>query len=447
MFDSADILKNGFIGLFLAFSLSVGLSTSANAQSGMSFETLHYKLSPFFAEELLGDIEQQLPQGSTYRIWGWDAGDFSGDGYNDVALSVRVRGDRGNDVRVYLFVDMQGYMRLVKTLTYQYVELPIEVGVVIRDQGIYVTRKYEQFHWSIDGYTFDRGALTKLDRFTTEKINRRTRETYQNFQSLERIERFIVTTSGVVDHEREYVCIPSLERGRRVYPGFATRAEGDKIKYVPSGAYYWEGPQDASIAVVSRWNSEFLYMSVYVTDDNVVAQKAERDRAFDHCELWIDATIRDEGQLAADNRILDSTVCGFILTPGDFGAMAPGVTIKPAGDLTPEQAASVGDITVTSHRTNNGWNARVRIPFRLLGFETAPVDFERIVELGCSAIAVDVDNEFRPQEQTEVATSDVQRLDPSTYGALLLVGSAQDYGSANNIYADDIAERLRGLGF
>ena len=42
----------------------------------MRFPELAKKLEPYFAEDLINDIKNQLPQQSNYAIWGWDVGDF-----------------------------------------------------------------------------------------------------------------------------------------------------------------------------------------------------------------------------------------------------------------------------------------------------------------------------------------------------------------------------------
>ena len=84
---------------------------SVQAQSGMQFDELQPKLQPYFADELIGDVRDALPQGADYRIWGWDVGDFTGDGYNDLALSIHVLGTRKRMCQVYLFGDIDGFPR------------------------------------------------------------------------------------------------------------------------------------------------------------------------------------------------------------------------------------------------------------------------------------------------------------------------------------------------
>jgi len=98
-----------FVLLFVSESMS---------QAGMRFEELSKRLEKYYAEPLINDIKMQLPQGTDYRIWGWDVGDFSGDSYNDLALSVKLIGDKRKTNYVFLFVDLDGYMTKVAELPF-----------------------------------------------------------------------------------------------------------------------------------------------------------------------------------------------------------------------------------------------------------------------------------------------------------------------------------------
>ena len=59
----------------------------------------------------------------------------------------------------------------------------------------------------------------------------------------------------------------------------------------------------------------------------------------------------------------------------------------------------------------------------------------------------DIDNEFRPEEETQIATSVFDKTDPSTYGSIMLIPTNKWYGSAINVYKDDIIKALNEYGF
>ncbi|MGA2298584.1 MAG: hypothetical protein ABSG15_13645, partial [FCB group bacterium] len=67
----------------------------------MRFAELAKKLEPYYDEDMIADIKKQLPQGSDYSIWGWDIGDYSGDGNNDLAVSIKIAGEKKRVSQVY----------------------------------------------------------------------------------------------------------------------------------------------------------------------------------------------------------------------------------------------------------------------------------------------------------------------------------------------------------
>ena len=109
------------------------LPLAASAQSGMSFADLSLKLAPYFDAALIADLEAAMPQGADYRVWGWDVGDFTGDGYNDVAFSINVLGTRRKECIAFLFADLEGFLVNVAQYNVPWVSIPLEVGVVIKD--------------------------------------------------------------------------------------------------------------------------------------------------------------------------------------------------------------------------------------------------------------------------------------------------------------------------
>ncbi len=77
----------------------------------------------------------------------------------------------------------------------------------------------------------------------------------------------------------------------------------------------------------------------------------------------------------------------------------------------------------------------------------APVDEQSITEFGCTIALYDVDNEFRPDETSVVATSPIQPLNPATYGAIQFIPDGRWYGETVNIYTESVLSTLRELGF
>ena len=137
----------------------------------------------------------------------------------------------------------------------------------------------------------------------------------------------------------------------------------------------------------------------------------------------------------------------FSFYPGNFLEKMAYVRISTTDELESHQKAATRNIKVVSSINDDGFVIKFKIPFRMLGFEENPVYEGNITELGCSIVFHDIDNEYRPEEETELATSAFSSLNPSTYGSLLLIPSDLWYGETINIYKEDIIQYLTEYGF
>ena len=145
---------------------------NAKAQSGMDFNELAKKLNGYFDAELIEDLQKDLPQGSKYTVWGWDVGDFSGDGFNDLAFTIKLNSEKRKVATVFMYIDIDGYLTNVAQYSFEYIDLPLEIGVSIKDNACYVTRKKNQNDWFIKSFRYSSGSLYLLDESSfTRKDN------------------------------------------------------------------------------------------------------------------------------------------------------------------------------------------------------------------------------------------------------------------------------------
>ncbi len=450
--EQRDNMRSHFLKLFAGcMLLCTVLAGRAAAQTGMDFEDWQPKLDPYFAEELIGDVKRQLPRGAKFKIWGWDVGDYSGDGYNDCAVTIRMANERKRLVHVYFFVDIDGYLTCVGQTERTFIEVPLEAGISIKDNACYVLRKHRQYTWDIQGYRFDNGALTVLDDFSTERLKFTTHESYRNYHTLFGYERYVNNRSGNEEHLVEFLCIPSYRRGRYIYKGYTSELQSSSVRFVPQGAYYWEGEDDASFRVRSAYNDEFLYFIVTVRDDIIVPDNGNFI-TWDGIQIWLDASNRPNRHLKTDDErdfrtTADSGIFCFNINPGNYAERRPEYSVSATDDVNELQNYALAQVRVRSNLTEDGYQVKIRIPFQFLGFEGAPVSEESISELGCTIVVNDIDNGFRPEEETWIATSKFEQLNPSSYGSLLLVPNTLGYGEADNIYSDALSDRLNELGF
>jgi hypothetical protein len=433
--------------------LLIAPASAALAQNAISFDELAKRIDPYFAPELVQDVKEELPQ-SAFDVWGYDVGDFSGDSAYDLAIAIRMKNDRGRKVSTYFFVDDEGVLTLIKQATYDFVELPVEVGVSIYQGNFYVTHKLKEFQWEIYGYSYRNGVVMMVDRFTTERQGTLTYETYRNFQTLEGYERYLNTNDEELVFRSDFLTTPAYARGRDVSSGYQATTSASFSKYILHGSYFWKGEEDLSIRARSAYDDDYLYFSIFVRDDVPVGTGVnDIDTTADRIGIWIDTYMLGDrfrvGRRSRDFRMkTDSNIYSFTISLGDFIDLPAKVKVSTSNVLDPEQSAAVKRIKAVAIKQDSGYAVKVRIPFQFLGFEKAPVDDSLLTQFGMTIVDYDVDNPYRPEETTIMATS--QKFEagkPATFGSIVLVPHALHYGEAVNIFLGDVKERLKEVGF
>jgi len=432
------------------------LSYTAYSQGGMKFPEFAKRLEPYFDSELINDLEKKLPQGSNYSIWGWDAGDFSSDGYYDVAFTVKIAAETRRIVQVYMFVDIEGYLTEVSQMSYDYYELPLEIGIIIKQNACFVTKKHRMFDWEIKGFRFDNGTLSLLDEFNTEKIEKYTHESYDNYSKLQKTERYVTTNKNDTKFYTNYLVIPSYSRGRQIFRGYNSEASVENVDFVTKGAYYWKGNDDASYTVKSAYDDEYLYLTMKIRDDVFIPLNCENCNA-DYVEAWFDVTSYKSG-----TRFIKKTGEKMIFRTGDDGSSIYSIKIYPgdflekrafvkdvssSDDLENYQKVAVKKIKAVSNLRDDGYVLKFRIPFALFGFDGAPAHDSKNTEIGCTIVYHDFDNEYRPEEETVLCSSAFDSKNTSTYGSLILIPKDKWYGESENIFTEDIIKNLIDMGF
>lgn len=440
----------------LLIGLLAVLGVSAKAQSGMAFDDLRQKLAPYFDNDLINDLEAAMPKGSGYRVWGWDVGDFTGDGFNDVAFSVNVLGTRRKECVVYLFADLDGFLVNVAQYRVPFVAIPLEVGVVIKENTCYVAQKRKAEDWTMQGYRYVQGSVVKVDEFVSNRVEAFAHDSYRNFQTLETRERFLLP-DGRPAFATDFLTIPCYERGRQVFAGIVPDVQVGTIQHVRQGSFWWKGASDASFKARAVYDADFLYLRVAVRDSDVVTGWCDTCAA-DRLEIWFDVSVPDaEGGGRYITRIKrqkleirnesDSGLYAFSVKIGDFRDRRPEITVRTTDELSATQDEALNLLRVVTAPRAEGYVVKLRIPFVLLGFDRPPLEESASTELGCTIALYDVDNEFRPEETTTLSTSAIQPLDPSTYGAMAFIPAGIWYGETTNIFADAVLTSLRELGF
>ena len=430
-------------------------NASVFAQSGMRFLEFSKRLEMYFHPDLVADIQKEMPK-NDFAVWGWDVGDFSGDGNNDVAFSIRRSGLKSKAIDIYLFVDIDGYLTKVGQTQCDYFELPLEVGVAIRNGICYITQKFKQYNWDINSYKFINGSLINYDTFSTRRFGKNTRETYKNYYELHNTEKYLTTSNGKPFFVADYLVIPSYSRGRLIYKGYSHEAYANRIEYVPEGAYWLNGEQDLSFYTSSAYDAQNLYISVTVVDDYVVTPFCDTCPS-ESIEVWLDvnnyssennrfATVKDDIPLF--NNKAKTGLYKFEIRAGDFINKPATVVMSSSDALTNIQKIAATDINVVCDLTDNGYYMLLKIPFSAVSATAPPIhNNNTIIEWGCTVKVIDYDNEFRPEQKTVMTTSVFSESNPASYGSLIFMPDNMWYGETHNIMQNKIVECLERFGF
>ncbi|GIV53956.1 MAG: hypothetical protein KatS3mg039_0474 [Candidatus Kapaibacterium sp.] len=427
------------------------------AQQGMMREEFYRKLESYFDRELIGDLNVAFPSPENVVFYSWDAGDFSGDGNYDLACVVRNRAEKGKRLWVYLFVDVDGFLTQIAAKEYRFIELPLEVGVVVRYGVCYITEKLEQFNWRITGFRFDGIALIKTSEFHTHRLGSFTQEQTINYVTLQRNERWTTTRSGNLELERKCGIVPLYPRGVTLSHGYQRRAHLTSVDYVVRGAYYWQGPEDCSLTIGGAYDSAFVYLSLVVRDDQVVTGYCDTCAA-DRIELWFDLyqgdssvpslAVRRTKRSYIIRQRPDAPLIGLGLHLGDFAGKPPTVKllVSDSSMLTRLRLKSLADVAIYGELQSDGYAVRIRIPWLLLAAELAP-PHSRPSVLGFLAQVTDIDNEFRPEEATVFANAMYQSGVVASEGEMIAMPPGEQFGTVEYVHADAIVGQLRRRGF
>lgn len=421
------------------------------AQSGISYSEFLKRAEDYFNSEMIADLRKAFSNPHRITIWSWDVGDFSGDNNNDLAFTYRITGDRDQNVYLRMYADIDGFMVNVGDFPYKFVELPLEVGANIKEGTCFVSQKIKNGVWKIYGYRLYNGAVIFKEEFTSEKVDNLSVDKTIDYYNLTNYTK-ITNDKNKVLYENKYFNIPSYHRGRLIYHGYSNKVILDDVDFVPRGAYWWNGDKDCKAEITSAYDEDFIYFQFNISDD-VVTKKLCDSCYSDYISIWFDLmnigevvhyTIKNNKVFTNDT--MSRALYNFVIYPGDFKDIPSYIQAYSSDNLTSIQQISASQIKSIANLTENGYIVKARIPLSILGVDISSIsgDFYKIA---CSIEIHDIDNEFRPDEETVLATSKFNYANSSTFGTIIFVPSNQWYGQTNNIYRQDIYQALLEFGY
>lgn len=156
-------MKHKILFLSALVIIFFSVNVTVYSQDAMDFEEFMGMMSETMTNEQLDELSFQLPWNIT--VMGYGYGDFSGDGGNDIAISIREKDKTpANTVDVYFFENIgDKTFNLIKKKNYKYYELTLEVAFLVKEGKVFVTNRDDDF-WYFTGYAIDGGKLKQLEK-------------------------------------------------------------------------------------------------------------------------------------------------------------------------------------------------------------------------------------------------------------------------------------------
>lgn len=385
----------------LLLILLILISTnSLFSQSALTYDDFKKALLNYYEEDMISDLKQIKPQIETSQFWSWDVGDYTGDGYPDLAFVTKDKSVSGKNLTVTLVVDIDGYLVKVKEFQEKYIELPLEVGIAIKENTCFVTNKIKQFHWNITGWYVENGNFKQRSIYRTEKHTAAvTKESLIDFSKSLAEERIVHSTTGKVSQINKIQYYPLFSEYDQYQSGNQEKRVFSTIQFVESGAYYWKGEEDCSFRMQLTKKDDFLYAMIEVVDDSLVVgsdySSVDKVRiSFYQHEKSNDGMLKQFFSTLQKSTIqtkpIKSKKIDYEFSLGDF------MTTKSSVTLPSSTEANVDVI-----KTNNGYVLYAKIPFSEI-----IADNNTTSEIGFSVAVIDADSDFYPEITTVLSSED-----------------------------------------
>jgi hypothetical protein len=104
-------------------------------------------------------------------------------------------------------------------------------------------------------------------------------------------------------------------------------------------------------------------------------------------------------------------------------------------------------LPIEFHRESNGYHIKAMIPFSALPMFDFNLLSNEKVSIGCTIELIDVDNPFRPEEQTRIVDSDFEYGNSASLGVLTFYPVNTYDGIIHRQFSKQFVQTLQQLGF
>ena len=443
---------------------------------GLSISLAEFRLriDSLFSDPALESLMRQLP--SSGEVWGYDVGDFSGDGRYDVAVTVRQPRTKIKQVTAYFFINEVDTFFLADSMSLPYSEIPIEVGFTIERGTCFVTTKLEQHHWMIRGYRYSGGMFMMVDKYevTRTVIDPSSKftvgyETYVNYRTFRSTENFFNPANGKSYWKAEFATIPAFPLNRNFPPDVSVWLTDtsaiwivcDSVKSSPSLSPGQAGPADqviakkgdaenfksTEIAVKGELKTIPFKLSAWYDSDqgkqkNLYLDVGIRDTSMaDTLFFWFDRNGMSKIMLSDAQKPIfrsspDEDVFRLAVIPRFSGKsiLVQAAFVSPPGEF---RRLGLKELRAAVHRNPYGYEVRLLVPAKLFNSDSVPSRIGFTFELHRAVSKL---------LRLSYATSKIEPWKPLTFGQMDLINQPMDVGYLRNIKLREIATLLRELG-
>lgn len=348
-----------------ALGLFIFLMAGSVYADGTKWDAFKKNLKPFFGDDLINDISNHEPLIANYTVYSWDVGDFSGDGYSDLAMSVKTPTTRGRNMKVLFFADIDGYLEKVGELEKQYVDLPLEVGVAVREGAVFITEKQRQFEWEIKGYSLINGEFLKVEDFETKSAAGITNESSIGYKNRPSRIRILESSNNKLLFDYKYLVSELASGSRNPLDHSPYLSRSSDVNGISEGAYWWESWDDLSFEVSFSYRDGILIADIDVTDDKVLT--APYYESID-IALATGEVIRKPNKVGARYVLPEPKVGITALSFIPFGT-----GVKELDEYVEVNSADNKNLSFAIN-TEKGYRARVYMDLQQMGIDTDKIE-------------------------------------------------------------------------
>lgn len=160
-----------FLTLITALVL-LNFSNNVKAQDDMDFEEFMGMMSETMTDAQLDELSYLVPW--NIRVLGYAVGDFSGDGVDDIVLSIFDKDKTpSKSTDVYFFKSIEGdKFKKVKKKNYKWYEVTLEVAFLVKEGKCFVTNRDDN-SWYFTGFEIkdDKLVQAEIEKFPIEFEN------------------------------------------------------------------------------------------------------------------------------------------------------------------------------------------------------------------------------------------------------------------------------------